>query len=131
MLEPKQLHGLRIVARPAALDSARYEAIDHDDPVVVLRIASDDVFAINAASVTVDDHYAIIETESAFTGTWMTYAQFDATVRHHIEWQLPAQRPALAQGLAATLPIKLYLDVDRVMVIVSRGLVHEAQERFV
>jgi hypothetical protein len=47
-----------------------------------------------------------------------------------LEWPLPDVRPALAQGLAAGLAIKLWLDVDRTLLIVSKSVLHEVAERF-
>ena len=49
-----RLHGLRVVADPAALDAARWHAAG-DAPVTVLRLAPDDAFAIGADTVDIDN----------------------------------------------------------------------------
>jgi hypothetical protein len=101
-LEP--LPGLRVVADPAALDAARW----HGGTVTVLRSAPDDAFAIGADAVEVGDEHAIIESEAGFSGTWLDIDD----VAHHLEWSLPDERPALAQGSIAGVPAKLWLPDD-------------------
>ncbi len=125
MHAPERLDGLRVVATPAALEHAYYEG-----DVVVLHIAHDEVFAIGAVAVEIPDEHAIIERETAFVGWGLSYAEFDRLVARHVEWLLPTNRPALAQGLAAGLPVKLWFDHDRVLLIVSSGFAHEVVERF-
>lgn len=98
------LPGLRVIADPAALDAARWDG--HD--VSVLRFAPDDAFAIGARSVEVDDADAIVESEAGYVGAWLPV---DA-VLPHIEWSLPTERPALAQGSIANVPAKLWLPGD-------------------
>ena len=90
-LEP--LRGLRVVADPAALDAARWQGSD----VIVLRFTPDDAFAIGAAGLEVDDEHAIVEPEVGFAGVWLPAE----VVAHHVEWPLPVERPALAQGFVA------------------------------
>ena len=101
-LEP--LRGLRVVAEPVALDAARWQG----DEVTVLRFAPDDAFAIGADGVEVDDPDAIVESEAGFVGTWVPVSSLLA----HIEWPLPAERPALAQGSVANVPAKLWLPAE-------------------
>ena len=96
--------GLRVVADPAALDAARW----HGDDITVLRLAPDDAFAIGATGVDVDDEHAIIESEPGFAGAWLPVE----AVAHPIEWSLPTERPALAQGAVANVPARLWLPDD-------------------
>jgi hypothetical protein len=96
--------GLRVVADPTALDGARWQG----DDVTVLRFAPDDAFAIGADAVEVDDRHAIVEPGAGFSGAWV---DIDA-VSHHLEWSLPDERPALAQGSIAGVPAKLWLPGD-------------------
>lgn len=98
-LEP--LQGLRVVADPAALDAARWAG----DAVTVLRFAPDDALALGATGVDVADEHAIIEGETGFAGAWVPLDRVTA----HIEWPLPAERPALAQGSVAGVPAKVWL----------------------
>jgi hypothetical protein len=98
------LRGLRVVATPEALDAARW----HGHDVTVLRFAPDDAFAIGAEGVDIDDEHAIVESEVGYVGAWLPIGD----VVPHIEWSLPAERPALAQGLVGTVPAKLWLPDD-------------------
>jgi hypothetical protein len=100
-----RLHGLRVVADPAALDAARWHG---PADVTVLRLAPDDAFAIGAESVEVDDEHAIVESEPGFAGAWLPLE----TVAHHLEWSLPRERPALAQGAVAQVPARVWLPDD-------------------
>ena len=97
----ESLRGLRVVADPAALDGARW----HGRDVTVLGFAPDDVFAIGAETVDIDDEHAIVEPEAGFAGVWLPVE----VIAHHLEWPLPAERPALAQGFVATVPAKVWL----------------------
>jgi hypothetical protein len=101
----RRLRGLRVVADPAALDAALWSGED----VVVLRIAPDDAFAVDAIDVAIDDAHAVVEPEIGFSGAWV---ELDA-IRRHAEWAIPKDRPALAQGNVATVPAKVWLpDAD-------------------
>ena len=88
----------------AALDAARWQGSD----VIVLRFTPDDAFAIGAAGLEVDDEHAIVEPEVGFAGVWLPAE----VVAHHVEWPLPVERPALAQGFVATVPAKVWLPDD-------------------
>ena len=98
------LRGLRVVADAAALDGARW----HGAEVTVLRFAPDDAFAIGAEGVELDDPDAIIESEVGYVGARLPVSE----VLAHIEWSLPVERPALAQGSIASVPSKLWLVDD-------------------
>lgn len=125
MRAPERLEGLRVVATPDALDHAWFEG-----DVTVLRIAADEVLALGAVAAEITDEHAIVERETAFVGWGLSPAEFDAQVARHVEWALPTARPVLAQGLAAGMPVKLWFEHDRVLLLVSSGLVHEAVDRF-
>ncbi|MCX6521473.1 MAG: hypothetical protein NTZ21_12490 [Actinobacteria bacterium] len=125
MHAPERLDGLRVVATPDALDHAWFEG-----DVVVFRIAHDEVIAFGAVVAEVPDEHAIVERETAFVGWGLSYPEFDDLVARHVEWPLPTERPALAQGMAAGLPVKLWFEHDRVLLVVSSGFAHEVVERF-
>ncbi len=120
-LEP--LAGLRVVATPTAIDVAHW----HGDNVTVLRFAPDDVFAIGATGVELDDDDAIIESEVGFGGAWVTIPE----VMRHLEWELPVERPVLAQGSIANVPAKLWLpDVrDRILLLTAAAYADELEGR--
>ena len=123
MPELERLHGLRVVAEPAALDAAHWSG----DGVTVLRFAPDEAFGIGARSVEVDDADAIVEQEAGFSGAWVDLA----VVTPHIEWSLPTDRPALAQGAIAGVPAKLWLPADdyTAFLVVAAAYADELSER--
>ena len=99
-LEP--VAGLRVVARPDAIDGARWEGDDID----VIRIAPDEAFGIGAFGVEVDDADAIIEPESGFAVALLdTDDQFG--VVEHLEWILPDEPGVIAQGKVAGVPARI------------------------
>jgi hypothetical protein len=108
----ERLPGLRVVADPAALDGANWRG---PAEVTVLRLAPDDAFAIGATEVDVDDEHAIVESESGFAGAWLPVE----AVAHHVEWALPAERPALAQGAVANVPARVWLPGDGDVLLVT------------
>jgi hypothetical protein len=103
--ELERLHGLRVVADPAALDAARW----HGGDVMVLRFAPDDALGLGAEAVDIDDEHAVVEVEAGFVGVWLAVGDLEP----HLEWPLPAERPALAQGAVAGVPAKVWLPDDR------------------
>jgi len=103
-LEP--MHGLRVVADPAAIDRASWRS---DRDVTVVRFAPDDAFAVGARSVEIDDEHAIVAEEAGFVGAWLTAEEFQEWVVPRTEWPLPADRPTVAQGSIAGVPSKLWL----------------------
>jgi hypothetical protein len=119
---PEPLHGLRVVATPAAIDSAALP-----DGATMLRIAPDDAIIAGAATLTLDDAFAIVEAEYAFVQWRLSPAEFEP-ITHHIEWELPAEG-RLGQGLIAGVPAKILIAADHVLLVVSAGLAHELSER--
>jgi hypothetical protein len=99
-----RLRGVRVVADPASLDHATWRG----DDVTVLRFAPDDAFGVGATGIDLEDEHAIVEDEVGFVGAWLDPAE----VEPHIEWSLPTDRPALAQGSIAGVPAKLWLPAD-------------------
>ena len=102
-----RLRGTRVVADAVALD-ALLTALPAT--ALALRFAPDDVFVIDvyAGAIDVADGHAIVVDEAGFVGGW---GALDDIVPH-IEWQLPTERPVLAQGSIAGVPAKLWLPGD-------------------
>jgi hypothetical protein len=132
-LEP--LPGLRVVASPAALDRARWVPAD----AVVIRFAPDEAFAVGASSVALDDPDAIVEPEAGFVGAWVSAEALRQFVLARVEWALPSDRPALAQGTIAGVPGKLWLtrgwdadgaeDADQALLVVQAAYAAEIADR--
>ncbi len=113
--------GLRVIADPAALDGARWSpgpgtgprprpspgyGQGSGVPVTVLRFAPDDAFAIGAVTVDLEDEHAIVELEAGFVAARLP---LDVVARH-VDWALPTERPAFAQGSVAAVPAKLWIE---------------------
>jgi len=98
-LEP--VEAWRVVAAPAALDSARWSG----DVVDVLRIAPDEALGIGATGVTVDDPDGIVEPEAGFVVALLGPDQL-AAVAAHVDWPMPAEHGTLAQGKIGGVPSK-------------------------
>ena len=107
----ERLQGLRVVADPAALDAARWQG----DDLAILRLAPDDAYAIGATDVEIDDEHAIVESEPGFAGAWLPCE----AVAHHIEWSLPTERPAVAQGAVANVPARIWLPDDGDVLLIT------------
>jgi hypothetical protein len=119
---PEPLRGVRVVAAPQVLD-----ALAWPDGVPALRFAADDLFVIGATAVQAAD--AIVEDEGGFVGWWLTADELHDHVLQHVDWPLPAARPALAQGLVAGVPAKLWLSEDRALLLCAAAYAHELEER--
>jgi hypothetical protein len=111
-----------VVASPAALDGLVWP-----DEVAALRFAADDLFAIGARAADAAD--ALVEDETGFVGWWLNLEELHDHLVEHIDWPLPATRPALAQGLIAGVPAKLWLTHDRVLLLTAAAYAHELEDR--
>lgn len=122
------LRGVRVVATPEALDRAAWS-----DEAVVLRFAPDDVFVMGAGDVALTDgladEHAIVAPETGFVGAWLTGDDLRDIVLPHLEWPLPAGRPALAQGLIAGVPARLWLVEDRALLLCAAAYAPELSGR--
>ena len=105
VLAPESVAGLRVVAEAASLDGARWSG---DGPITLVRIASDEAFAIGATAVDLDDPEAIVEPEAGFSVATLDEAALEGLLAH-VEFRLPDDRPALVQGKVAGVPAKLLL----------------------
>jgi hypothetical protein len=120
---PEPLHALRVVAAPEVLDDLAWA-----DDVAALRLAADDLLAIGAASVEVGGEHLIVD-EAGFVGWWLTADEVRDHVLPHVDWPLPTARPALAQGLVAGVPAKLWLTEERALLLCAAAYAHELEER--
>jgi len=119
------LRGIRVVASEAAIDGARWQG----DAALALRLAPDELLVVDPEGVRVFEDGAIYDLETGFAGAWLTREQVDA-IRRHVDWLLPADRPALAQGKVAGVPAKLWLGDDgRALLLTYAVYAHELEER--
>ncbi len=110
MLALEPLRGLRVVASPDALDGARWIG-----EVILLRLAPDEMLAIDATGVLLDDPDAIVESEAGFVGAILTPEEL-LGVAAHIDWEVPSEPGALAQGKIAGVAAKLVMSAVPVLV---------------
>ena len=121
-LEP--VEAIRVVATPAALDSARWDGEDVD----VLLIAPEEALGLGATGVVVDgDPDAIIEPEAGFVVALLEPDEL-ATVAAHADWPLPAEATALAQGKITGVPAKV-LGGDPGLLVVQAAYADELARR--
>lgn len=125
------LDGWRVIAEPAALDRAVWPS-----GATVVRISSDDAFVIAPAGdgatvpTVAGDAHAIVTPEHGFAGATLTAGEVELLALHHIEWDLPSARPALAQGRIAGVPAKLVLHHDgSALLLVACAARAELEER--
>jgi hypothetical protein len=114
----------RVAATPAALDGATWPAGS-----LVLRIAPDDVLIIGDGVIEVTDPHAIVDEESGFAGIWMPAGEAESLLARECAWELPPAGPAFVQGMVAGLPLKMWLESDRVLLMVPAALAHELGAR--
>jgi hypothetical protein len=98
----EQLHGLRVVADPDALDRAIWAGED----VIVLRIAPDEAFGVGAVGVVVDEPDAVVEPEAGFVGVRLSPDDLERVVTH-LDWPIADEPGVLAQGKVAGVPAKI------------------------
>jgi hypothetical protein len=125
------LVGWRIIADPAALDAAPWPESSESAGAGVVRISPDDVFLIGGSEPSIPgDPYAIVTPEHGFSGATLSATQLADIGLHHIEWAVPATRPALAQGQIAGVPAKLVLHADgTALLLVASAARHELEDR--
>lgn len=124
MRAPEPLTAIRVVADPRALDGLAVP-----DATPNLRLAPDDLLIIGATRPEIDDEDAIVEDETGLVGWWLTADELTDYVLPHVEWPLPATRPALAQGLVAGVPAKVWVTEDRALLLCAAAYAHELAER--
>lgn len=125
MLALNRIKGTRIVATPAALDTARWPG-----DALVLRLAADEAFvAADVSASAVADPHAIVAPDGGFVGAWLPMAEALDFLERTCEWELPHARPAFAQGMVAGLPVKLCFEAERVLVVVAAPYANDLAER--
>lgn len=121
VLEP--VDAWRVVASPAAIESARWSGDDVD----VLRIAPDEALGLGATGVELSgEPDAIVEPEAGYSVAILDQLE-ELTVREHIEWDLDAAE-GLAQGKVAGVPAKLRIG-DPTLLIVQTAYADELRGR--
>lgn len=124
MPELKPIQATRIVATPAALDAAVWP-----QDALALRIAPDEALVTTTVSADiVDDPHAIVAPDAGFVGAWVGADEALEFLERCCEWEIPRERPAFAQGAVAGLPVKLWLEEERVLFLVPAPYAADLEE---
>lgn len=129
MLEPTAV--LRVVAEPRALDAASAPAavrIFRTAPDEALFVSDDASFA-DPEDVSLSDPHAIVVRDTGWWGGWWSEPAASSFLAHHCEWELPSNRPTFSQGMVAHLPVKLWIEEERIFFLVAHVFAQELSER--
>ncbi|MFP3913387.1 MAG: hypothetical protein ACLFWM_00800 [Actinomycetota bacterium] len=119
MPEPEIRPGVRVVAAPHALDAAVWP--EHG---LGLRIAPDELLVLGVEEVEVPaDPQALVEVEAGVCGVEMTRPALERWMAREADWPLPSE--GLAQGMAAGLPVKVWVQGEAGLVLTSASLAAE------
>ncbi|MEO6222485.1 MAG: hypothetical protein ABIP90_04490 [Vicinamibacterales bacterium] len=131
-----RLIGTRIVALPEAIDSAVWPK-----GALVFRLAADEVLVTaEVGAAAIGDPHAIVELETGFSSVWLPPDAAIDFLERECDWELPrgvrqwgndpgVYRAAFAQGLVAGLPVKVWFERDRVLLIVASPFAMDLMER--
>jgi hypothetical protein len=123
---PERLEGWRVVARPDALDALE----PAPGQAIALRLAPDDLLVLGLTEAPrIDDPDAIVVAERGYVGWTLDETERAALLRHHVEWEPGPDRPALAQGLIAGVPAKLWLDERSALLLCPAAYAAEMEAR--
>lgn len=115
----------RIVASAAALDA---EPWSRDAPV--LRLAPDEALVLDSlSSDVVADPHALVQRETGFSALTLPADEARAFLAESCPFELPATRPAFAQGAVAGIPVKLWLEESKVRIVVQSAFAADLDAR--
>lgn len=116
------LSGLRVVSTPAALDGAAWPP-----GATILRLAPDEALAVGARHVDISDSNALVEVETGLCGVELSPSALVEWMQREAEWAPPAA--GFGQGMAAGLPVKVWLGDGSALVVTSASLASELEDR--
>ena len=113
----RRLEATRVAAAPAALDRpARTPPWPAE--ALALRLAPDELLLTARPDFQVaGDPHAIVERETGFSYVWLEAADADRFLDRDCDWERPDARPALAQGTVAGIPVKLWFETKRTLIL--------------
>ena len=128
MHAPKRLNCTRLMANPSALDQATMPT-GH----LAFRTAPDELWITppveDVSAVVTADPHAIVTHDTSLSGVWLPADEANRYLLHHCEWEVGKERPLFVQGAISGLATKLWLEEDRVLVIVPTPYAAELEER--
>lgn len=124
MLEPITI--TRVVSTPSALDT-----MQHPADGIVLRTAPDEAMVVGVGpdDVAVDDDHAIVSADGGWSGVWLDADSAVRLLAAGADWHPEPDRPVLAQGMLLQLPIKLWLETDRTLLLTQHAFAADLAER--
>ncbi len=131
----RRLEGTRIAGSAHLLDRLQLP-----ENVLSLRFAADEIFVLSPLSSDdlrlVDESTdqepldrILVERETGFAAARLDAEAAQEFLERACPWPLPKERPAFAQGRIADLPLKLWLEEERVLVLVPAGVSADLEER--
>ncbi len=125
----RPLEATRVVAAPAALDALTAYAPWRSD-ALALRLAPDELLVTALADFEVaGDPHAILERETGFSCIWLDATDAERFLDLECDWERPAARPALAQGGVAGIPVKLWFETERTLLLAPAPFAAAFQRR--
>lgn len=119
---PEILAGVRVVASPADLDAATWPA-----GATTLRLAPDELLVLGTDRVEVADPHALVEVEEGFSALSLSRSELAGWMEREAEWSLP--QLGSAQGMAAGLPVKVWAEGERALLLTRSSLAAELERR--
>jgi hypothetical protein len=75
------------------------------------------------------DPHAIVECETGYSAVWLERSVALEFLERECDWELPRETPAFAQGIVAGLPLKIWFETERVLLIVASAFAIDLEER--
>ena len=125
----RSLEATRVAAAPAALDDL-LERPPWPAEALALRLAPDELLLTARQDFEVaGDPHAIVERETGFSYVWLDPADADRFLDRECDWERPSTRPALAQGTVAGIPVKLWFEAERTLILAPAPFAAAFQRR--
>ena len=125
----RPLEATRIAAAPSALDDL-IERPSWPAEALALRLAPDELLLTARPDFQVaGDPHAIALRETGFSYVWLNAADADRFLDRECDWERPGARPAVAQGEAAGIPIKLWFETERTLILAPAPFAAAFQRR--
>ena len=130
----ERLEATRIVASPQAIDDVLGNAnAGSIAGAQAMRTAPDELLLLTSIDPDdfdgIRDEYRVLLDETSLVGRWFDAETAGTLLERLCPWELPGERPGFAQGAVAEIPVKLWLEEDRVLFVVSNALVVDLEER--
>ena len=127
----RRLEATRVVAAPAALDALTADA-PWRNGALALRIAEDELLVTAPPDFEVPgDPHAIVHRETGFSCAWLDAADAKRFLDRECDWKRPAGRPTLAQGEVAGVPVKLWFETERTLLLLPAPFGAALQRRLI